>query len=60
MRVTKLTAVSPKSAPHLPPDRVRLDHYAVPRPINLEGESHRRLLTESSTAEGCARRQLLV
>jgi hypothetical protein len=29
-------------------------------PINLVGESHRRLLTESSTAEGCARRQLVV
>jgi hypothetical protein len=41
-------------------DRVRIDHYVVRCPINLEGESHRRLQTESSTAEGCARRQLFV
>jgi hypothetical protein len=27
--------------------------------MNLEGESHRRLLTEFSRAEGCVRRQLL-
>ena len=49
-----------RPALHLHRDRVRIDHYALRCPINLEGESHRRLLTESLTAEGCARRQLVV
>jgi hypothetical protein len=49
-----------RPALHLRRDRVRIDHFAVRCPINLEGESHRRLQTESSTAEGCARRPLFV